>query len=143
MPYRYRDDIAFADAAFEAWGGSREEMFAAAADALLNVMVDDPVVVRPDQSQEVRLESGDLEMLLFDFLNELIFFKDARRLLLRVTSIVIARNDDTYTLRTTLRGETVDRLRDSLHADVKAVTLHRFRVEEKDGGWRAEVVLDI
>ena len=143
MPYRYRDDIAIADAAFEAWGSSREEMFAAAADALLNVMVEDQTVVRPDQSLEVRLENGDLEMLLFDFLNELIFFKDARRLLLRVASIDISRNGVTITLQATLRGELVDRLRESLHADVKAVTLHRFSVEERDGAWRAEVVLDI
>ena len=143
MPYRYRDDIAIADAAFEAWGGSKEEMFSACADALLNVMVDDPAVVRPDQILEVRLENDSLEMLLFDFLNELIFFKDARRLLLRVASIVITRNGDTYSLRATLQGELVDRLQDSLHADVKAVTLYRFRVEERDGAWRAEVVLDI
>jgi SHS2 domain-containing protein len=143
MPYRFRDDIAIADAAFEAWGGSREELFTAAADALLNVMVEDPAVVRPDQIQEVRLESGDLEMLLFDFLNELIFLKDALRLLLRVASIAIAREGETFTLQATLRGETVDRLRESLHADVKAVTMHRFRVEERDGAWRAEVVLDI
>ena len=143
MPYRYLEDVAIADAAFEAWGSSREEMFSAAADALLNVMLDDPAVVRPDQSQEVRLENGDLEMLLFDFLNELIFFKDARHLLLRVASIAIAREGETFTLQATLRGEPVDRLRESLHADVKAVTLHRFRVEERDGAWRAEVVLDI
>ena len=143
MPYRYRDDIAIADAAFEAWGSSLEEMFIAAADALLNVMVDDPATVRPDQSLDVRLENGDLEMLLFDFLNELIFFKDARRLLLRVASIVITRHNDTYSLRATLQGEPVDRLRESLHADIKAVTMYRFKVEEKDGGWKATVILDI
>ena len=33
MPYRYRDDIATADAAFEAWGDTEEEMIIAAADA--------------------------------------------------------------------------------------------------------------
>jgi SHS2 domain-containing protein len=28
-------------------------------------------------------------------------------------------------------------------ADVKAVTLHRFRLEKKNGGWEAFVILDI
>lgn len=143
MPYRYLEDIAIADAAFEAWGATVEEMFAAAADALMNVMVDDPAAIRTDLELEVRLENFDIEMLLFDFLNELIFLKDARRLLLRVAAIAIFRKRESFSLRATLRGETVDRLRESLHADVKAVTMHRFCVEETGRGWRTEVVLDI
>ena len=35
MPYHYLDDVATADIAFEACGQSKEEMFIAAADALI------------------------------------------------------------------------------------------------------------
>ncbi len=41
MPFRFLEDIATADVAFEAWGDSKEAMFTAAADAAMNVMVDE------------------------------------------------------------------------------------------------------
>ena len=42
-----------------------------------------------------------------------------------------------------VRGEGIDRQRHPLLVDVKAVTLHRFRVALEDGAWRATVVLDV
>jgi len=143
MPYRYLDDIAIADAAFEARGSSPEELFAAAADALLNVMLDDPAALGRVEELAVDLIEDDLELLLFSFLNELLFFKDARRLLLRVSSLAIGRRDGQCTLQGILYGERADRFGQLLNTDVKAVTLHRFEVLERDGLWRATVVLDV
>jgi SHS2 domain-containing protein len=34
-------------------------------------------------------------------------------------------------------------MRHQQRADVKAVTLHDFRVEKSDDGWKASVLLDI
>ena len=46
-PYRYLEEIATADVAFEAWGATREEAFLAAADATLNTMVEEIGTVAP------------------------------------------------------------------------------------------------
>jgi SHS2 domain-containing protein len=73
MPYRFRGDIAHADIAFDAWGDTLEEVFAAAADAMMQVMVEELSAISAKETVEVRLEQSDCEMLLFDFLNELIF----------------------------------------------------------------------
>jgi len=143
MPYRYIDDIAIADVAFEAWGSTREELFIVAADALMNVMVSDLATIRADDGVELRLENEALDMLLFNFLNEFIYYKDARQLLLRATSVTISGTDQHFTLHAKAAGERLDPARHQLIVDVKAVTLHRFRVEETAGGWRTEVVLDI
>jgi SHS2 domain-containing protein len=143
MPYRYLEDIAIADAAFEAWGATREELFSAAADALTNVMVEDLTAIRRITELTVRLEESDLEFLLFNFLNELLFYKDARRLLLRVSSLAITLQGSLFTLRAALYGEEADQSRHILNADVKAVTMHRFKVEQTAQGWLASVVLDI
>jgi SHS2 domain-containing protein len=143
MPYRYLPDIATADIAFEATGASREEMFAAAADALTNVMVEDLTTVRPAEELEIALEHGDLDLLLFALLQEFVYYKDARRLLLRPASLVITDDDATLKLRATARGEEIDPDRHPMVVDVKAVTLHRFAVEYRNGTWRATVVLDI
>jgi protein archease len=143
MPYRYLDDIAIADVAFEAWGGSQEEMFAAAADALLGVMLADPTLLGQNEGVTVELAEDDLELLLFEYLNELVFLKDARRLLLRASTLSIIRGDDQYILRANLRGERADHCGRLLLTDVKAVTLHLFRIEQVNGSWKATAVLDI
>jgi hypothetical protein len=45
MPYRFLEDIATADIAFEARGETLEEVFTAAAEATMNVMIES--LVRP------------------------------------------------------------------------------------------------
>jgi SHS2 domain-containing protein len=106
-------------------------------------MVADLTTIRTVEEVEFRLEEQPLDMLLFNFLGELIFLKDARPLLLRVTRVMIIPTGSHYTLKATAGGERPDPARHPLTVDVKAVTLHHFRVEETAGGWRAEVVLDI
>ncbi|SNB47740.1 archease [Geobacter sp. DSM 9736] len=141
MPYRYLEEIATADAAFEAWGSTPEEMFIAAADAMLNVMLDDLDTVRLEREVNFNLENSALDLLLFDFLNELVFQKDSRRLLLRAEKISFG--SSLLSLRAVARGEEIDYGRHNLSADVKAVTMYRFKVEQTPEGWRAMVVLDI
>ena len=143
MPYRYLDDIATADVAFEAWGGTLEELFVAAADATMNVMVADLATVAERLARTIRVEDTEVDMLLFQLLQELIFLKDAERLLLRVKAIEIRRIDGLYTLEAVARGEELDPARHDLVVDVKAVTLHRYRVNKTPGGWEAAVILDI
>jgi len=143
MPYRYIPDIAIADVAFEAWGGTLEELFVAAADATMNVMVADLATVAERLARTIRVEDTEVDMLLFQLLQELIFLKDAERLLLRVKAIEIRRIDGLYTLEAVARGEELDPARHDLVVDVKAVTLHRYRVNKTPGGWEAAVILDI
>jgi len=82
MPYRFQDELTTADVAFEAWGETREELFISSAAALLNTMTAAPEQVARRQKLTVRLEHEELDLLLWSFLQELIFYKDARRLLL-------------------------------------------------------------
>jgi SHS2 domain-containing protein len=143
MPYRYRDDIAVADVAFEAWGKSVEEVFVAAADATMNVMVEDLATIGRILELTIELEHGELDLLLFSFLNELIFLKDARQLLLRVESLSIKRANSSFALQGIVYGERPDPQKHILSVDVKAVTLHRFSLRQTNTGWEAFVILDI
>jgi SHS2 domain-containing protein len=143
MPYEYLEDIATSDAAFKAWGETAEEMFQAAAEATMNVMVGDLDTISAEQQRELRVESDALDMLLFELLQELIFLKDARRLLLRVSDVHIEQEGDHFRLRARAQGEELDMEKHDLVVDVKAVTLHRYQVERTDQGWLATVILDI
>jgi len=143
MPYRYLEEIATADVALAAWGKTREELFSACADALANVMVTDIGTIGRDTDIEIRLENDEIDLLLFNFLNEIVFYKDARQLLLRVATVHIADSDGTHLLEASLTGELIDSKKHDLIVDVKAVTLHRLRIDATSQGWEATVVLDI
>ncbi len=143
MPYRYREDIATADIAFEAWGKTLEEMFVAAADATMNVMVGDLDSIADRERRMIEVRSDEIDMLLFELLQELIFFKDADMLLLRIPAVTIEKERDHLVLTGEAYGEKIDPSKHELIVDVKAVTLHRFEAKKIEKRWQATVVLDI
>ena len=142
-PYRYLEEIATADVAFEAWGATPEETFLAAADATLNTMVEEIGTVAQREHREISVVAGGFDLLLFEFLQEIVYHKDAERLLLRIRELRIEEAGSGYRLHAEAIGETIDPARHPLLADVKAVTLHRLSVEKTPSGWRAVVVLDV
>lgn len=143
MPYEFLEKIATGDVAFSAEGETLEEMFAAAAEATMQVMVEDIQTLEQKQEVAIQLENDEIDMLLFDFLQELIYYKDAEFLLLRIHSVTIDPSDQIYRLRAKAAGEAADPEKHSLVVDVKAVTLHQFEVKQTDSGWSARVILDI
>jgi len=143
MSYHFLEEIATADIAFEASGRDLPELFSDAADATMNVMIDNLDAIEPRETRQIELSNDKLDMLLFDFLQELIYFKDAERLLLRVHHAQIDEKHKKYFLKAEASGEPLDAARHLQRADVKAVTLHDFSVEKEDGGWKARVLLDI
>ena len=143
MPYHYLEEIGTADIAFEATGRDLPELFTDAADATTNVMIDNLDAIEPRETRQIELSNDKIDMLLFDFLQELIYLKDAERLLLRVRDAQIDKKEGKYFLKAEAAGETLDAARHHQRADVKAVTLHDFSVEKENGGWKATVLLDI
>jgi SHS2 domain-containing protein len=141
MPYRFLEDVAIADVAFEAEGRTLPEVFEASALALTEVMVDLDGL-SPVSSREISLTAGDLEILLFRWLAELIYLKDSACLLFRRFQIAI-RQEAEWHLQATVWGEQIDYSRMPLKLDVKAVTYHMFAIKQTPDGWRAQVVLDI
>ena len=143
MSYEYLEDIATADVAFKAWGKTREELFSDCARAMMKVMVENLEIISAKEKRTIKLKEETPEMLLFQFLQELIYYKDAQGLLLRVKKIKISQQDHHSALSAEACGEIIDAERHHLNTDVKAVTLHRFSVAEIQKGWEATVVLDV
>ena len=141
MPYRFLDDVATADIAFEATGRDLNEVFRAAAAATLAVMLEDIPGLEDRVERTVVLEADDPQELLFRFLQEVIFYKDAECLLLRVRELAVT--GDGRQLRAVMSGEAVDIERHCLNVDVKAVTYHLFTFKETVEGYITTVVLDI
>ena len=142
MPYKFLEDIAIADVAFEATGKRLEELFESAALAVTNTQVKDLDSVAHKVVKNITVESDTMEMLLFNFLQELIFLKDAKLLLFNKFDIRIAQGKKCK-LKAKAYGEKLDMKKHELLVDVKAVSLHNFKVEESKGGWKADVILDV
>lgn len=143
MPYDYLEDGVTADVTFRASAGDLDALFTAAADATTNVMVEDLDSLRPLVVRPVEEEAEALDMLLFRFLGEILFFKDAEGLLTRARHVAVETTAQGFRLRADLCGERIDPARHELAADAKGVTLHGLRVEPDGGGWSATVTLDV
>lgn len=143
MSYEFLEDIAIADIAFRAWGKNLEELFVSAGNATVNTMIDNLEAIELKETRTFTLENDALDMLLFNFLQEFVYYKDSELLLLRAQQVQIEEKGSEYHLTAVTQGEKLDRDRHEERVDVKAVTLHRFQLEKTDDGWTAMVILDI
>jgi SHS2 domain-containing protein len=139
--YRFLDAVALADCALEVEGADIDDLFATAAQALAEVMVD-PATVTAGAERTVTLTAPSLDLLLYDWLAELILLKDQDEMIFPRARVRVTANSGCR-LEATLLGGTIDRERTALRADAKAVTFHQFALERRDQGWWARVVIDI
>ena len=117
----------------------RESLFAEAGRGLLSVIAAEPEQVRPSREVTIQIQGTELDYLLFDWLNELLFKFETERLLLVEFDVRITAEG----LVATARGEPFDPERHELEHEVKAITYHQLKVEQTPQGWLAEVILDI
>lgn len=143
MPYRFLEDEAIADVAFEARGATLSALLSAAALATTNVMVKDLKQVKRRVTKKIATKADSIEMLLFNFLQEIIYYKDAELLLFNSYAVKTKKEKKGFSLVCTARGERLDMKKHELMVDVKAVTLHQFEVKRVARGWKAHVILDI
>jgi SHS2 domain-containing protein len=140
--FRFLEEIAFADIAFDAEGESIEEVFRGATQALLESMATPSTVA---QTWERTIERSDVDpsALLFDWLSEVVYWKDAAGVVFREASLTLTQEHNVWLLRARLIGAPVDQKTQELHADVKGVTKHLYELNQTAGRWKARVVLDV
>jgi SHS2 domain-containing protein len=128
-----------ADIGFEAFGSTREEVFANAARALQNLMVD-LASIAPRQEIPIRVEGADPASLLVNWLSEILYRIDADGQLFNEFEI---RSLEDRSLTAIARGEPFNRARHQVKLQVKAITYHQLALEKTPEGWRAQVYVDI
>jgi len=143
MPYRFLEGLTMADIAFEATGNTPGEMFISAANAMTCTQLQDVRELGIKEKKEIVLNAPDMEKLLHDFLSELIFLKDAELLLFRDYDLKFTKSGAGLELKAVMKGERIDPKKHHLLVDVKAVSWHKFKVEERDGAWKAVVIIDV
>ncbi len=139
--YTILDDEVKSDFAFEVIADTLSELFRGAGIASMAAMVDINSVKETDE-WNFELEAEDEQFLLYDFLSELIYLKDAETVLFKDFEITIRRNEKIH-LTCRALGSQIDWENEGLLTDVKAVTMYEFKVEKKENQWTCHVVLDL
>lgn len=128
-----------ADIGFRAFGATLPDLFANSALALINIATD-PAAVNPRQRYPLSVVSIDREALLVDWLSEVLYWFDGKQIAFQ--HFMVNRLEQTA-LEAIALGEPRDPERHRSKLIVKAVTYHQLRIEQRPGGWIAEVFLDI
>jgi SHS2 domain-containing protein len=128
-----------ADIGFRAFGGTLAELFETAALALLSIACDLEDVAARDE-HHVEAAAMDYESLLVAWLNEVLYWFDGKRIAFRQFRV-----EEIEPERITALGWGEPRAADRHRAKliVKAVTWHQLKVTPYNGGWMAEVYLDV
>ncbi|MBS3156182.1 archease [Candidatus Woesearchaeota archaeon] len=136
MKYKILDHTA--DVMFEVYGKTLNELFKNAATAIFDTMVKRSTI-KIKIKKEIELESSNVEQLLFDFIEELIYIKDAEYLIFKDFKIKIKDNK----LTAILEGDKINPKKQILLTDVKAITLHKFSLKKSKQGYKAVIIPDL
>ena len=118
---------------------SLPELFAAAAEALVSVVLD-PARIEPKREYAIEASGEDLDALLVNWLNEIVYLLDGARVAPARIAV-----DELNEARVVGRafGEPRDVEKHPHRITVKAVTYHQLRIEQRAGQWRADIFLDV
>lgn len=140
MGYTFVDHTA--DAAVDLTAGTLETLFSYAAQALTDTITELSSVA-PSVTQSVTLESGSVEELLVDFLNELLYRFEVQNMLVSDATVRLREANRRWYLDASIGGEPFDPARHPSRVLVKSTTYYGLHVTHESGTWRARIVFDI
>ena|SRR3989344_2415039 len=140
MKYKFFDHTA--DVLFESYGKDLNELFTNSALALQEIQVE-LKTVSPKTKKSFKLENTAVDMLLFNFLQELVYLKDADEIVFSKFKVNIKQTKAAYSLTAICWGEKISLKKHTLNVDAKAITLHQFEVKKVKSKWTARVIVDI
>lgn len=128
-----------ADIGIRGFGKSPREALIAVSYALIAVITD-PQKVDPKKSLTLCCEADSYDLLLYDWLNSLIFKMATENMLFCRFDITL----NLPVLRGVVWGETVDREKHSPAVEIKGATFSElFFGQAKDGQWIAQCIVDV
>ncbi len=114
-------------------------LFEDAARALFSVLVANPDAIQSVEEISFTLEGDRRDDLLFDWLAELLYTFETRRMLFSRFDVDVHETG----LSATVGGEPIDPDRHELEVEIKAITYHGLKVQRDADGWLAEVIVDL
>jgi SHS2 domain-containing protein len=128
-----------ADVGIIAYGTDIEELFRNAALALFS-LITEPKTIEDRLHFKLKVSSADIDTLLVEWLNELIYLFDAQHLLFNRCDIESLADNE---LNAICHGEGFDPMKHKIRRGIKAATYHMLRLDKNNGGYKAQIILDI
>jgi SHS2 domain-containing protein len=134
--YEYFDVTA--DIGFKSYGETLNEAFENAGLAIFNI-ISDTSDIEPAKEISFKIRSEDEISLLYDYLEELLFYHEIEFMLFSEFHVEIY---DDLTLKATIRGEEINWDKHERKTEIKAITFHKMDVKKTDH-WQLQAIVDL
>jgi len=128
-----------ADIGITAYGADTKELFVNAAIGLFSLMTDLDNI-KDNTQKKIELTAEDEEVLLVEWLNELIYIFEVEHLVFKRLEIDEL---DKNKIKAMCYGEKIKPSHDTLKREIKAATYHMLRITKGDKGYEVTVIFDI
>lgn len=136
---RYKEFDHTADIGVDIYGSTLEDLFQNAGYALFDTIVN-AAAITPAISRTVEITGDDPEMLLMNWLRELLYLCAVHQEVYAEFRIDALRTD---ALTATISGEPLEPEKHDFHTEIKAITYHQFCVTHEHNFWQARVLFDV
>jgi SHS2 domain-containing protein len=128
-----------ADIGITAYGADMKQIFANAARGLFSIITNLDNVAST-KKLDIQVIAPDREALLLQWLNELIYLFETRKMLFSRFEITVITDTE---LKAKAFGEKINLKKHELKTQVKATTYHMLKIEQNELGWTAQVIFDV
>lgn len=118
-----------ADIGFKAYGNTLNEAFENAGLAIFNI-ISDTDNISPNIDKSFQITSEDEVSLLYDYLEELLFYHEIDFMLFSEFDVDIKKANGEYNLMATIKGEPIDWNKHERKTEIKAITFHMMDVKK-------------
>ena len=128
-----------ADIGIIAYGADIKQLFSNAALGMFSLIAE-PGDIEESVQRDTKISSQDMENLLVEWLNELLYIFDVEHIIFRRFKI------DTLTdnlLKVRCFGEKINPQKHELKREVKAATYHMLSINKEDNVYKAQLIFDI
>lgn len=117
-----------ADIGFKSYGKNLNQAFENAGLAIFNI-ISDTKDINPKNEISFEITSEDEVSLLYDYLEELLFYHEVEFMLFSEFHVEI---DENLKLKATIKGEEIDWDKHERKTEIKAITFHKMHVKKTD-----------
>jgi len=128
-----------ADIGLVVYGDDLKALFENAGEGFFHIITDLRKVKRRIE-RPITLGGESLDRLIVDWLNELLYLHDVQNLLFKAFEVTSVGEGG---LRAAVKGEPFQEGVHVIKTEVKAVTYHKIEVRQKNGHWRAQIIMDL
>ncbi len=128
-----------ADIGIEVEAESLEELFRESARGMFSIICENLEQVECAQETKGSVEGEDIQELMYNFLEDLLFVFEVRRMLVKDVEVRIEGNRLEYRAC----GEKVNPGKHVIATGIKSPTYHMMEIRQRDGKWWARIIFDV